>query len=270
MNATITFGNMKGGVGKTTTATMTAYALSDMGYRTLLLDLDPQGNATTLLLKTYHEIHGEASEFPSTLMLAILNNNLNSLKINIKDNLDLLPSYRDFSMFIDFLYEKYPKDKLKRQSHLKNMFMDLKNEYDYILIDVPPTKSLVLDNALNMSDYAVLVMQSQERSFTGAELFIEELIEINENSNPNLDILGILPVILKKDSKIDQFVMMEAKEKYAELIFDVTIPHLERLKRYDVTGITYNDKDIHDKRVHALYADVAREIIKRKEGIENE
>lgn len=270
MPTVITFGNMKGGVGKTTTAAMTAYALSDMGYNTLLVDLDAQGNATTLLLKTYEELHGQKANFNETLMMAIAHDDVGSIRINVKSNLDLLPSYRDFADFTEFLYERYPKDKLKRQSHLKRLFEGLKGHYDYILIDVPPTKSLVLDNALNMSDYAVLVMQSQERSFVGAELFIDELIKITENGNPNLDILGILPVILKKDSKIDQSVMERAKTKYTDLLFDVTIPHLERLKRYDVTGILKNDKDVHDKRVHALYAEVAKELIKRKDGLENE
>lgn len=213
MPTVITFGNMKGGVGKTTTAAMTAYALSDMGYNTLLVDLDAQGNATTLLLKTYEELHGQKANFNETLMMAIANDDVGSIRINVKSNLDLLPSYRDF---------------------------------------------------------AVLVMQSQERSFVGAELFIDELIKITENGNPNLDILGILPVILKKDSKIDQSVMARAKTKYKDLLFEVTIPHLERLKRYDVTGILKNDKDVHDKRVHALYADVAKEVIARKDGLENE
>jgi len=95
----LTFGNFKGGTGKTTNSTMIGFELSNRGQKVLLLDLDPQGNATNLYLKTKAVLGGEIVIFNSTLMSAIKNKDLSSAIINIKDNLDVLPSATDY--FLD-------------------------------------------------------------------------------------------------------------------------------------------------------------------------
>ena len=102
MTEIITFGNFKGGVGKTTNATQAAYELSKRGKKTLLLDLDPQANATNIMLKTKVNLTDEIFQFDSSLMSAIQSKDLTKALVNITKNLDLIGSSADFSLFISF------------------------------------------------------------------------------------------------------------------------------------------------------------------------
>lgn len=258
----LTFGNFKGGTGKTTNSTMIGYELSKRGKKVLLLDLDPQGNATNLYLKTKSALDGELVIFDTTLMAAIKNKDLTPAIINIKENLDILPSATDFSLFpryMEFLLEYE-----SRVRYLSSLIEPLKEKYDYIIIDIPPTISLITDSALYMSDYCIIVLQTHERSLQGAEAFINYIQNdvINKFKAPTLDVLGILPVLLKTGAPVDTSTLETAKSEFGEEnIFSTTIRNMERLKRYDITGIT-ND-DMHDKRVEQVYLEVTDELLKR-------
>lgn len=265
----ITFGNFKGGTGKTTNSTMVGNALAGDNKKTLLIDLDPQANATNLYLKTKSNIENEITSFTHTLMAAIQNEDLQSALINIKPNLDILPSAPDFS-----LYPRYMEnisDYTERVHYLNKLIQPLKTKYDYIIIDIPPTISLITDSALYMSDYCIIVLQTHERSLQGAEAFVNYIQNevINTYKAPTLEILGILPVLLKNGAPVDIATLENAKEVFGESnIFNTTIKNMERLKRYDLTGIT--NEDMHDKKVHDVYQLVANEIIDRIEEFENE
>ncbi|KAA8808645.1 AAA family ATPase, partial [Lactobacillus crispatus] len=95
----ILYGNMKGGVGKTTNSVMTAYQLAKLGYKTLVCDLDPQANATQLLRRTYGLQHGTDLQIDKTMMVALTEENIKSAIVNIMDNLYLLPSSEDFKNY---------------------------------------------------------------------------------------------------------------------------------------------------------------------------
>lgn len=143
----------------------------------------------------------------------------------------------------------------------------MKAEYDYILIDVPPTISVTTDSALLSSDFALIVMQTHERSLQGAETFVRYLQELVDNYDADFDVLGILPVLLKNNAPVDLATLENAKNIFGEdNLFDNVVKNMERLKRYDIIGIVdpeSDDADMHDRRVRKLYRDVTDEFIER-------
>lgn len=273
MAKVITFGNFKGGTGKTTNSAMMAYMLSKLGYKTLLADLDPQANATSLYLHTKQRITNDIVTFEKTLMSAISDEDLSDIIIEIKDNLYLLPSFADFTSFPLFLEKKFPNSQLNRVLFLKGLIDKIKDDYDFIMIDVPPTLSTYTDSALLASDYTIIVLQTQERSLVGAEAYVGYLQELVDNYDATFDILGVLPVLLKNNSKVDEATLNTAKEKFGEEnLFKNLVKNMERLKRYDIIGIVDSDLDgkydIHDKRVMALYKKVTEEMLSRLNELE--
>ena len=201
-------------------------------------------------------------------MSAIADEDLSDIIIEIKDNLYLLPSFADFTSFPLFLEKKFPNSQLKRVTFLKGLIEKIKDDYDFILIDVPPTLSTYTDSALLASDYTIIVLQTQERSLVGAEAYVGYLQELVDNYDANFDILGVLPVLLKNNSKVDEATLDTAKEKFGEEnLFKKLVKNMERLKRYDIVGIVDSDLDnkydIHDKRVMALYKKVTEEMLSR-------
>lgn len=266
MSTILTFSNFKGGTGKTTNSTMSGIEFARRGFKTLLIDLDPQANATNLYLKTKQNIDGEVVVFDKTLMSAIKDSDLKKAIITIMPNLDVLPSSADFSLYPRFMEKKF-SDYNDRVSYLDKLSSGWRDKYDYIIIDVPPTISLITDSALYMTDYAIIVLQTQERSLQGAQAFIKYMQDqiINEFKAPRLDLLGILPVLLKNGAPVDKSTLKKAEDIFGkENMFNITIKNMERLKRYDVTGVTF--KDQFDHTVQGVYEKVVSETLDRIEG----
>jgi chromosome partitioning protein len=257
----VTFGNFKGGTGKTTNSTMLAYALANKGYKVLLSDQDPQANATSLYLRTKANLSDELVTFDRTLMTAIQNKDLSSIVTEIKDNLFLLPSFSDFALYPKYL-EKTFSEETDRVQFFSTLLEPLKKEFDFIFIDVPPTISIITDSALYASHWVVVVLQTHERSLQGAEVFTNYLQSLIDDHEADLDILGILPVLLKNNAPVDNATLESAKEMFGEHnLFQNLIKNMERLKRYDVTGI--KEEDMHDKRVMNTYDATADEFLER-------
>ena len=287
MATTLLFGNMKGGVGKTTNSVMVAYQLAKMGYKTLVCDLDPQANATQLLRRTYGLQHDGADlKIDKTMMVALSEQDIKSAIVNIMDNLDLLPSSEDFKSYPDFLEITFMPDKEKiaenpnslqsemsavkeqRISYFAKQLEKVKDDYDVVVIDVPPTLSVFTDSAIYATDEIVIVLQTQQRSLDGAETFFEYLQQMyNSYEDVDFDILGVLPVLLKTRSGLDDQILEDAKEDFGEdALFDQIIHHMERLKRYDRTGIADHEltkADIHDRKIHYIYSELTKEIVER-------
>lgn len=276
MTNKILFGNFKGGVGKTTNSVMTAYELAKKGYKTLVCDLDPQSNSTQLLRRTYGLQHNSELKIDKTMMVAIQEEKLPDAIVEIMNNLYLLPSYKDFVSYPDFLEIKFmpnvPNYKEKRMSYFGTLLSEVENKFDYIIFDVPPTLSIFTDTALYDTDYVIIVLQTQQRSLDGAEAFWEYLQEFyNNHTAIDFDIAGILPVLLKNNSGIDNQIIKDARETFGkDMIFENIMHHMERLKRYDRKGISEKGltsvNDFHDIRLHALYGKLTEEIIARTGG----
>ena len=287
MATTLLFGNMKGGVGKTTNSVMVAYQLAKMGYKTLVCDLDPQANATQLLRRTYGLQHDGADlKIDKTMMVALSEQDIKSAIVNIMGNIDLLPSSEDFKSYPDFLEITFMPDKEKiaenpsslqsemsavkeqRISYFAKQLEKVKDYYDVVVIDVPPTLSVFTDSAIYATDEVVIVLQTQQRSLDGAETFFEYLQQMyNSYEDVDFDILGVLPVLLKTRSGLDDQILEDAKEDFGEdALFDQIIHHMERLKRYDRTGIADHEltkADIHDRKIHYIYSELTKEIVER-------
>lgn len=258
----VTFGNFKGGTGKTTNSTMIAHALSQLGYKVLLCDQDPQANATSLYLKTKALETDEIVAFNKTLMAAIQEEDLSQIVTEVKENLYLLPSFSDFALYPRFLEKKFPDDTTARVKYFSTLLEPLKADYDYIFIDVPPTISIITDAALYASNFVVVVLQTQERSLQGAEVFTGYLQSLIDDYGADLDIVGILPVLLKNGAAVDLSTLESAREIFGpENLFENVVNNMERLKRFDITGIT--NEDMHDRKVHKSYETIAKEFIAR-------
>lgn len=284
----ILYGNMKGGVGKTTNSVMIAYQLAKLGYKTLVCDLDPQANATQLLRRTYGLQHGTDLQIDKTMMVALTEENIKSAIVNIMDNLYLLPSSEDFKNYPDFLEMKFMLDKEKievgnstttlqsemsrikeqRIAYFSQQLAKVRNEYDFIIIDVPPTLSIFTDSAIYATDFVIIVFQTQQRSLDGAETFFEYLQQMyNDYANVDFDILGVLAVLLKNNVGLDSQILKDAETDFGkDMLFNQIIRHMERLKRYDRTGIAekgLTKYDMHDTRLHYIYNTLTKEIVSR-------
>lgn len=278
MTKKIVFGNFKGGVGKTTNSVMVAYELAKKGYKVLVCDLDPQTNSTQLLRRTYGLQNGKELTIEETMMVAIEKGNIKNAIVNIMPNLYLLPSHKDFVNYPDFLELKFTPNEIgykeKRIAYFNELIKPFENEYDYIIFDVPPTLSIYTDTALYLSDYIVIVLQTQQRSLDGAEAFFEYLQTLYDTyESIDFDIAGILPVLLKNDSGIDNQIIEDARESFGvDSIFNTIIRHMERLKRYDRKGISEEgytpQSDFHDRKVHDLYNTLADEIVDRTKEVD--
>lgn len=269
MATKITFFNFKGGTGKTTNSTMIGYHLAKKGYKTLLIDLDPQANATALYSITKQRQTRKVMTFNKTLMTAIAEDDVNSVITEISDNLFILPSFADLTSYPLFVEQRYKDDIRARSTHFRTLIKDLDEEFDYILFDVPPTLSVFTDSAILSSDYVVIVLQTQERSFLGAEASIGYLQELLDNYDADFDVLGILPVLQKNNATVDKSVLKNATDTFGkENMFSTVVKNMERLKRYDVIGIVDHERegekyDVHDKNVNELYKAVTDELIER-------
>ena len=283
----ILYGNMKGGVGKTTNSVMTAYQLAKLGYKTLVCDLDPQANATQLLRRTYGLQNGVDLQIDKTMMVALTEENIKSAIVNIMDNLYLLPSSEDFKNYPDFLEMKYMLDKEKieagnsntlqsemskvkeqRIAYFAQQLAKVRGGYDFVIIDVPPTLSIFTDSAIYATDFVIIVLQTQQRSLDGAETFFEYLQQMyNDYANIDFDILGVLAVLLKNNVGLDNQILKDAEADFGkDMLFNQIIRHMERLKRYDRTGIAekgLTKYDMHDTRLHYIYNALTKEIVTR-------
>ncbi|RIN52569.1 ParA family protein [Staphylococcus simulans] len=263
MTRVITVNNFKGGVSKTSTTNAIAYILSQkLNYRTLVIDLDPQADATETLLLTFD------GETDLTLYESLAEElNVENCLVKLDENLDLIPS--DFNM-IGFpnLLEDLGYDRFNGAKVINNFIAPIKGNYDIILIDTPPTISDYSSNAIYACDYSLIVMQTHTRSFRAVSSFIEYLALFRDNYQLEFEIAGILPVMFKNKGKIDNMIIQQSIDKYGEHIFKNYVSQRERVKLWDQTGIT--DLDYHDKITLKMYYDITLELLEQIKDYERE
>lgn len=254
-------GNFKGGVGKTKTVTMLAYeAARYLNQRTLVIDMDPQGNATRVLAKT-----GNLDAIDKSITDGFQNESLETEIISIIDNLDLIPANTSFRNLPKLLFKKFPDDETSQISYLQKLVKPLKEKYDRIYIDVPPTISDYSDNAMIAADYCIIVLQTQELSLDGAQTYIAYMQFLAENYDAQLQVLGIIPMMLRQGGRVDSKVLQQAKEMYGGNVLNTIVNYQERLKVYDVEGIHMNTNingkvEMWDAKAHQLFVEVLTEL----------
>jgi chromosome partitioning protein len=224
--------NQKGGVGKTTTAINLAAGLSQLEKKILIIDLDPQGNATTGLGLSN-------TEDSSDTIYGVLNNT-NAISDIIKKtkfkNLDIITSNVDLSGI-----EVETADDSKRAFILKeklSLFLrDFNKNYDYILIDCPPSLSLLTVMALVASNSLLVPLQTEFFALEGITQLIKTIDRIKVGLNPNLKIRGILLTMFDKRNKLSSQVEVEARDYFKDKVYKTVIPRNVRLSEAPSHGV---------------------------------
>lgn len=273
MAATVlSFANFKGGVGKTSTTALVSWSLAKKGYKVCVVDFDPQANLTALMLKTVSALNdNKPVTLKNGLMTAITEDRpLSELAIPITEKLTLIPNAVDFSIFESYLTANFADEK-KRIAAFKPYVDALRSDYDFIFIDVPPTLTPTNDNAYYSCDQLIIVLQTQERALAGAEQFVKYMQTIMvDRYRADVDILGILPVLTERKAPVDEQILEAAIQEFGdENVFTNHILVQNRVKRFDLTGITDRTNDIWDKKVHHSFDLVTDEMLKRLEGESN-
>lgn len=267
MGSTYVIGNFKGGVGKTKAVTMLAYESAyQKNRKTLVIDLDPQGNATSVLAKT-----GGIESINKNITNAFNTGNLENEITPIMENLDLIASNTAFRNLSKLLIQRFPNDELKQITYLRDLIEPIKHKYDSIYLDVPPTISDYSDNAMLAADYCIIVLQTQELSLDGAQTYIAYMQYLVDTYDADLNVLGIIPCMLKPGGRVDNKVLDQAKELYGNNVLQTIVKYQERLKVYDVQGIEMNRNmngtiDMWDKKAHAVFLNVLEELDNHQEA----
>lgn len=262
-------GNFKGGVGKTKTVTMLAYESAQyLKERTLVIDMDPQGNATRVLAKT-----GNLDAIDKSITEGFQNGALETEVITVMENLDIIPANTSFRNLPKMLFNMFPDDEVAQITYLKKLVAPLKEKYDRIYIDVPPTISDYSDNAMLAADYCIIVLQTQELSLDGAQTYIAYMQFLAENYEADLQVLGIIPMMLRQGGRVDTKVLDQAKEMYGGNVLNTIVNYQERLKVYDVEGIHMHKNlngtiEMWDAKAHQLFVEVLTELNEHEDYLE--
>ena len=224
----IALANQKGGKGKTTTAINLGAALAEAGKFCLLLDFDPQANATSGL-------GVEVTDQHPTVYDVLINNR------NIRDAI-VSTSHRDFHIVpsspalsganIDLV--SLPR----REYRLYDTLLEVRNDYDYILIDSPPSLGLLTVNSLVASDSVLVPVQSEFYAIEGLSQLLRTVNLIKRNLKPDLEILGALLTMYEKRIKLSQEVMWELRDNFPHFVFETMIPRNVRLAEAPSFGET--------------------------------
>ncbi len=224
--------NQKGGVGKTTTVINLAAGLTMKGKKILVIDLDPQGNATTGLGLSNMENSDQT-------IYSVLNGNKKISEViqtTRFDNLNLVTSNVDLSgLEVETAGDSRRAFKLKDE--LASILNDSRASYDYILIDCPPSLSLLTIMALVASDELVVPLQTEFFALEGLTQLMKTIERIKSNLNPSLNIRGILLTMYDKRNKLSGEVEIEARNYFKEKVYQTVVPRNVRLSEAPSHGI---------------------------------
>ncbi len=252
----ISIANRKGGVGKTTTAVNIATAMAAIGKRVLILDMDPQGNATTSLGINKNKC------LYSTYDLMINNCKIEDaiVKTDIQ-KFDMLPSSPSLAAAeIELI------DVNRREYVLKNAINSLNGKYDYVLIDCPPSLNLITVNALVSSDSVIVPLQSEFLALEGLTDLVKNINTIKKNFNSKLDIQGIVLTMFDKRNNLSQMVEKDVRKYFGAKVYNTVIPRSVRISEAPSHGMPVLIYDFKSAGAKA-YLSLAKEVLKREKEI---
>lgn len=245
--------NQKGGVGKTTTAVNLAASLSVFNARVLLIDMDPQGNATMGSGVNKRDLHKSIYH-----LLLGLETITKIRKHSVSGKFDILPANRDLAgAEIELV------DQLARETRLKTALTEVKGEYDYILIDCPPALNLLAVNALTAADVVMIPMQCEYYALEGVSDLVNTIKKIRVNLNPGLEIEGLLRTMYDPRSTLAQQVSEQLKSHFGKKVYETVIPRNIRLAEAPSYGQPALVYDANSKGALAYLA-LAKEVLERQ------
>ena len=250
MGKIITIMIRKGGSGKTSTAVNLASALAKQGKKVLLVDLDSQANAG-LGLGVVDETNNIASVLGGSI-------SINDATHQVGD-IYLIPSSSELANY---------ENALTAQADLyaiKSLLDPIKNSYDYIIIDTPPSDGIITRNALVASDYALIPAQAQTFAIKGLQQALDLLAKVKERYNPDLELAGIVPTMLQANTNVGVLFMSQLKGDYQDKILPYAIPLTVKITESQLVGQPIlNTEPTHP--ASTAYIDLAKYIINLSEG----
>jgi chromosome partitioning protein len=251
VTVTIAVTNQKGGVGKTTSAVNIAYYLAKSGKKVLLVDLDPQGNATSGLGIDKSDLKSTMGEV--LLQAADLRDTIIQTE---HKNLSLAPTT---SHLANVEVELAAMD--RKFTRLKTALQSVE-EYDIVIIDSPPSLSLLTVNGLIAAKYVLLPVQAEFYALEGLGQLLETMKLVRKGMNPALELLGVLPTMMDSRTTLSTQVHAEIKKHFTDKVFDHAIPRNIRLAEAPSHGVPIGAYDRWSKGARA-YKAVAKEVIER-------
>jgi chromosome partitioning protein len=246
----IAIANQKGGVGKTTTAINLAASIALSEQRTLLMDCDPQGNTTA-------GIGFPKDPARRTLYNALmLGEPLESIILKTQiEGLDLVPADKNL---VGAAVELVSAE--NREYQLKNVIQQVKDNYEYIVMDCPPALDLLTLNALTAADSILIPIQCEYLALEGVSELLDSLARIRKSLNPNLAIEGVVLTMYDERTTLSKQVASDLRSFFGDQVFESVIPRNVRLAEAPSHGKPIHFYDIHSRGAEA-YINLAKEVI---------
>ena len=250
MGRTIAIANQKGGVGKTTTAINLSACLAEAGQRVLTIDFDPQGNATTGLGLEKEQIEDTVYELL-----------LGDCTLEVQENLDVLPSDSNLAgAEIELL------DVENKESVLNGYLETIRDQYDFIIIDCPPSLSLLTINALVAADTVLVPIQCEYYALEGLSQVLRTIGLVRKKMNPSLELEGVVFTMYDARTNLSLQVVENVKQNLNERIYKTIIPRNVRLAEAPSHGMPINLYDSRSTGAES-YRLLAAEVISRGEEL---
>ena len=250
MGKIIAIVNQKGGVGKTTTAINISAGVAHLGFRVLVIDMDPQANLTSGL--------GYTKVYPTVYDVLVKNSEVEEVirKTRI-EGLALLPS--EISLVGA---EVELVDERNRETRLKRIIMPLKREYDYIFIDSPPSLGLLTLNAIVAADSVIIPIQSEFYALEGLGKLLNTVRKIQSKLNPRLTIEGVLITMFDTRLNLSHQVVEEVKKYFGDKVYNTVIPRNVKLAEAPSFGKTIFEYDPLSRGAES-YRNLSEEFLER-------